>query len=156
MAERRGGGLFPDAGDCGIDEDAAAVFTDDDFFAHLDFKLFLRRDAVETAAACVALDIDYSEAVTGVLADALERVECAGVNHRLEVFGLLAEAFFILAGLADDFLKFGALFGEHMLGVGDFLFGHLDVACAVVDVAGVFADMFFAELDFESLEFNLF
>ena len=77
------------AGDFRINENAAAVFADDDFLVHLDFELLLRGDAVEAAAAGVALDVDNTQAVAGIFADALEGIERIGVDFRLELLGLL-------------------------------------------------------------------
>ena len=72
-----------------VNHDAAAIFADDDFLVHLDFHLLLRRDAVEAAAAGVALDVDDTQTVACVLAYALERSESAGVNLRFESLRLL-------------------------------------------------------------------
>ena len=49
-------GLY--AGEFGVNHDATAVFAYYDFLVHLDFHLLLRGDAIEAAAACVALDVD--------------------------------------------------------------------------------------------------
>ena len=76
--------------DFGVDDDAAAIFANDYFFAHLDFELFLRWDAVKAAAACVTLDVDNAQAVACVLADTFERVERICVDFRLDVLCLLA------------------------------------------------------------------
>ena len=51
----------------GVDHDAAAVFADDYFFVHLDFDLALWGDAVEAAAAGVAVDGYYAESVARIL-----------------------------------------------------------------------------------------
>ena len=90
----------------GVDKDASAVFANYDFFVHLDFELFLRWDAVETAAARIALDVDNTKAVAGVFADALESVESIGVDFRFEILCLLAEAILVLTGFRNDFFKF--------------------------------------------------
>lgn len=135
-------GCFVDSGELGIDEDASAVFADDDFFAHFDFELFLRRDAVETTTAGVALDVDDAEAVAGVFADALERGQGAGVDHRLEVFCLFAEALFVLAGFGDDFLKLGAFFVEDVVAVGEVFLDVGDFGCFLLDEAVELVDVF--------------
>ena len=162
-AERRGADLLLsggfgfgsfNAGEFGVDHDSAAVFANDDFFAHLDFHLFLRRDAVEATTTGVALDVDDAETVAGVFADALEGGEGAGVDFGFEGFSLLAETLFVLLGFRHDFFEFGALFGEDVLLVGEFFFGSGDVGVFGVGYAGIFVDMLFAKFDFKGLEFD--
>ena len=148
------GGLCVDACKLGVNHDASAIFADDDFFVHLDLHLFLGRYAVEAAAACVALDIYDAEAVAGVFAYAFESCEGAGVYLRLKGFGLFAKTLFILLGLADDLLKFGALLAEYVLLIFELFLGSGDFSGFGVDYACIFVDMLFAEFDFEGLEFN--
>ena len=108
--------VFLDAGQSGIDKDASAVFAHDDLFPHLDLGLLLRRDTVEAAAAGVTLDVDHSETVACVLADALECVEQTLVVKLLfEFLGVVAQVFLVLTGLVDDFVKLVALFGKNVL-----------------------------------------
>ncbi len=115
-------GLFGYTCDFGVDYDASAVFTHDDFFAKFDFELLLGRDAVEASSAGVTLDVNHAEAVAGVFTDAFEGVEGVCVDFGFEVFGLLAEALFILACFRNDFFKLGFLFAKHVLVVGNFFF----------------------------------
>ena len=140
----------------GVDEDSAAVFADDDFLAHFDFELFLRRDAVEAAAAGVALYVDDTEAVAGVFADAFESGEGAGVDLGFEGEGFFSEAFFVLAGFGNDFVEFGAFFAEDVFAVAKAFLGGGDVAVALLDGAVILVDMLFGEFDFEGLEFDFF
>ena len=142
------------AGDFRINENAAAVFADDDFLVHLDFELLLRGDAVEAAAAGVALDVDNTQTVAGIFADALEGIERIGVDFRLELLGLLTEALLVLTGFGNNLLEFGTLFGEHVLGVLNALFGSLDFRRLVLDLARIVVDVFLAKLDFEGLELH--
>ena len=60
------------AGKFRVNQEASAVFADDDFFVHLDFHFALGRDAVEAAAAGVTLHVDNSESVVSVAADTFE------------------------------------------------------------------------------------
>ena len=53
------------------DEDASAVFADDDLLALADIHLALGRDAVEAASAGVALDRYDGKAVADIAADTL-------------------------------------------------------------------------------------
>ena len=140
------------AGDFRINEDAAAVFADDDFLVHLDFELLLRGDTVEAAAAGVALDVNNTQTVAGIFADALEGIERIGVDFRLELLGLLTEALLVLTGFGNNLLELGTLFGEHVLGVLNALFGSLDFSRFVLDLARIVVDVFLAKLDFEGLE----
>ena len=149
-------GLGCDAGENGVDHDAAAVFADDDFFVESDFELFLRRDAVEAATAGVTLDVDDAETVAGVLADAFEGLESAVVDARFDSFGFLAEGLFFLTGLADDFVELGFLFFEDVSVVGEFFFSSLYLSGFVLDGARVVVDMLFGQFDFERLEFDFF
>ena len=75
---------FGDTGEFRVNHDAAAVFADDYFLVHLDFHLLLWRDAVETSAAGITLDIYYAKAVAGIVADTLECFECALVDSGLD------------------------------------------------------------------------
>lgn len=76
---------------------------------HLDFELLLRGDAVEAAAAGVALDVNHTQTVAGIFADALEGIERIGVDFRLEFLGLLTEALLVLTGFGNNLLEFGTL-----------------------------------------------
>lgn len=128
------------AGQIGVDHDASAVFTHDDFLVHLDFHLLLGRDAVEAAAAGVALDVDDAEAVAGVLADALEGGEGAWVvDAGFEVFGIGAEHFLVFLGLGDDFFELLTLVGKDVVAVNEALLGCGDVGCLGVDLAAILA-----------------
>ena len=127
--------LFSYAGDFGVDNDSAAIFADDYFLAKLDFELFLRWDAVETAAARIALDVDNTKAVAGIFANAFEGVKCVGVDFGFEVFGLLAQTLFVLTGFRNDFLKFGFFLGKHMLVVDNLFLCSGDVGGLVLDLA---------------------
>ena len=124
---------------------------------HLDLHLLLGRDAVEATTAGVTLNVDHAEAVAGVLADALEGGEGAGiVDAGLEVLGVGAEDLFILLGLGDDLLELLALVGEDVVAVGEVLLGRCDLGGLGVDLTGVLADAFFGELDLEGLVLDLF
>ena len=68
------------SGQCRIDQDATTVLTDYDFLVHFYLHLSLGRDAVEATAAGVALHIHHAQTVAGVLADALEGCQQAGVE----------------------------------------------------------------------------
>ncbi len=138
----------------GIDHDTTAVLTHDDFLVHLYFHLFLRGDTVEASAAGVALDIYDAETVARIFADALECREGAGVDHRLESLGLFAQALFVLLGLRYDFFEFGALLCQNMFLIFQALFGSGDFGGFCFYHAGVFVDVLFRKLDFESLEFD--
>ena len=148
-------GLF-NACECRVDEDASAVFAYDHLLVHTDFHLLLRGDAVEAAAAGIALHVYDAEAVAGVFADALEGCEGTLVDFGLKCLGLGAQCFFLLACLAHDFIELALLLGEDVLEVGDALVGRGDVGAAVFDGAGVVGDMLLGKLDFERLEFDLF
>ena len=65
---------------------------------HFDLHLLLRRDSVEATATCIALDINDTESVSGILADAFECCQSTGVNFRFESFSLFTQPFFILLG----------------------------------------------------------
>ena len=54
-----------------VDKHSSAVFTDNDFFVHLDFALALGRYLAEAAATGITVDGDDGKAVAGLLADAL-------------------------------------------------------------------------------------
>ena len=63
-----------------------------------------------------ALDVDHSETVACVLADALECVEQTLVVKLLfEFLGVVAQVFLVLTGLVDDFVKLVALFGKNVV-----------------------------------------
>lgn len=110
----------------GVDHDSAAVFTYYDFLVHLDFELTLGRYSVEAAAAGVALYCHDTETVAGVLANALEGIECIGVDKRLELFGLVEQAFLLLTCLGYYLLKLFALLGQDVLVVFEIFLSLLD------------------------------
>ena len=66
------GVLGGDAYQLGIDENASAILTHDDLLVHLDLHLALGGNAVEAAAAGIALNDNDAQTVAGVLADALK------------------------------------------------------------------------------------
>ena len=92
-------------GKLGVDHDAAAVLTHNDFLVHLDLHLALRRDAVEAAATSITLDIDDAKTIAGILADALEGIECALIDLRLKSESFGAEFLLVLFGLVDDLFE---------------------------------------------------
>ena len=49
-----------------VDQDASAIFANDDLLPRFDVKLALRGYLVKTAAACIALDRNNCKAVSGI------------------------------------------------------------------------------------------
>ena len=89
--------LFFYTGKFGIDHDASAIFTNDNFFTHLDIELSLRRDAVEATTARITLDIDHSQTVAGILTNTFESREQTGLNLVFEFFGLLSTSLHLVS-----------------------------------------------------------
>lgn len=58
-----------------INENATAVFTNNDFFVLADFALTLRRDGVEATTAAIPVNGNYSQTVTVTFADAFKAAE---------------------------------------------------------------------------------
>ena len=81
------------AGKLRVDKDSAAIFADNHL---LHLYLALCRDAVEASAAGIALHVDDSKTVAGILADALESLEQTWLDFLLEGFRLLAELLLVL------------------------------------------------------------
>ena len=126
---------FFNAGECGVNHDATAVFANDDFFVHADFHLLLRWNAVEASSTGITLNVHDTKAVAGILADTLECCESALVNFGFEIFGFSAESFFFLACFAYYFVKLALLFAEDVLKVGKTLACCLNVGLTIVDGA---------------------
>ena len=81
-------GLFCQLGFCFlsdvvVNEDAAAMFADDNFFVHLDFGLALGRNLAETASTSVTVDSDYGQSVACAVADALVGLKITRLNELL-------------------------------------------------------------------------
>ena len=94
------------AGKLRVDKDSAAIFADNHLLVKLHLYLALCRDAVEASAAGIALHVDDSKTVAGILADALESLEQTWLDFLLEGFRLLAELLLVLLCLGDDFAQF--------------------------------------------------
>ena len=60
------------AGQLRVNHDTSAILAYDDFLVHLDVKLTLWRNLVETSTASITLHIDNPQTVACILADALE------------------------------------------------------------------------------------
>ena len=56
----------------GVDHDATAVFTYDDFLAHLYIELTLSGNLIEATTTSIALYVYYTKAIACVLADTLK------------------------------------------------------------------------------------
>ena len=146
--------LYSHSCEFGINHDAAAVLADDYLHVHLDFHLFLWRDAVEAAAAGVTLNVYDAETVACVLADALEGSQSALVNLRLDSLGLVAQVIFLGTCLGDNLVEFGFLFLKDVARVFQTFLCGCDISLLVLDGAAIFVDVFFGELDLEVLEFD--
>ena len=72
---------------------------------HLDVELSLWRDFVEATSTSSTLDINDSQAVTGVFTNAFECRQQTGVDLLFEFFGFFAQFFLVLASLSDDFIE---------------------------------------------------
>lgn len=140
----------------GVNEDAAAVFANDDFLVHLDFELLLWGDAVEATTASVTLDVNHAKAVASIFADALEGSECAWVNHWLERMSFFAKAFFVLTSFRNDFFEFSFFLNEDVFAVRELVLGCFDFGSALLDNSAKFHNMFFSEFDFELLILSFF
>ena len=122
-----------DAGQFGIDHDAATVFAHNDFFVHANFHLALWRDAVEATAAGVALHIHDAKAVASVFADAFKGGKSTFVDFCFEFFGFGAEGFLFLTSFAHDFVEFALFFAEDVFKVGEAFLGGCDVVATSVN-----------------------
>ena len=143
-------------GDVVVDQDAAAMFADDDFLVHLDFALALWGDFAEAAAAGFAVEGDNGEAVAGLFADALVGGEVALVDELFLFFGFLEVFGFLFLGVLNDAVQLFLLGFEVGLTVFDKELGGFDMVFEVVDFVLRVTVAAFAELDFEVLEFDFF
>ena len=148
--------LVFDADEGAVDQDAAAVFADEDLTVHLDFKLTLWRNLVEAAAAGLTLHGDDAQTVAGIIADTLEGFQCVLIiDILLKVDGFQTEILLLLLGLADDFFELALLLLQTLLLIGevDLSLGYL--LLLLVDFGESLADILLRQFDFKILEFLL-
>ena len=139
-----------------VDEDTAAVFAGNDLFAELHINLTLWGHLVEATRARFALDGNDSQAVVCLAVDALECCHQALVGHRvLDLLGLLAHYFLLVAGFGDDLVQL-ALLG---LKVATALFHFLAAVGLSLFEQGnlveVLADALVGQFDFQTLVLDL-
>ena len=113
---------------------------------HADFKLTLRRNAVEAAAAGVTLHAYDAESVACVLADTLECGESIVVDKWLQSLCFLAYRLFFLTCLGYYFLEFLFLLLKDVLVVGEFFLVVLDFGYLCLDSAVGIANVLFCKL----------
>ena len=69
-----------------VDHDATAILANDNFLVHLDVELTLRRYTVETTTTCIALDINDSQTIACIFANALECLQETRLDEIFEIF----------------------------------------------------------------------
>ena len=116
-----------------VDHDTTAVFAYDDFLAHTDIQLLLRRNLVEATTTSITLNVGNTQSVTRVLTDTFESLKQTRFDSCFQVFGLFSQLFFFLLGFRNDFFQFVLLnfqvllsFFQSSVALFDFLFLSLD------------------------------
>ena len=138
-----------DASQFGVDHNATAIFTLNDFLVHTDFALALGWNAVEAATARFALDAHDSETVAHIFADALEGAEETRLDFFFEFFCFDSEFFLILLGLEDDFVEFAFLFLKDFATLVEGNFGVLHFGDLLLYEFACLTDFLLRQLDFE-------
>lgn len=142
-------------GDLRVDEDAAAVFAYDDFFAQADVHLALRRDLVEAAAAGIALDGYHGQAVGGIAADTAISGDETVFDFSCSLFGIIGQFFLVFFGFGHDVGEIVLFVLEVFVTLGQCLSGFFDEGLFGLDSRFIFLDTLFGELYIEGLVFDL-
>ncbi len=117
----------------------------------LDFNLLLWRNAVEAAAAGVAVHDDDAQTVVSLVADALEALKGAFVDEGFELLGAAQKSLFLAACLADELVEVGLLLFQNVGLVVDGLLDVLDFVLKSLHLLGIVADVLLAEFYLEGL-----
>ena len=123
---------------------------------HLDFKLTLRRDTVETAAACITLNSYDAQTVAGILADAFERCKSVIIDKRFESLSLFTDSFLLLTCFIYDLVELFLFLFEDMFIIGKLLFVVFDLLKLGLLFCLGFAYMLFSKFYFKSFKLFLF
>ena len=142
------------AGQFRVNHNTTTVLAHNDFFVHFDFHLLLRRNSVEATSTCVTLDVNDTQTIAGILADAFEGCKCACVNFGFKGLGLFTQALFILLGFRYNFLEFSLLFSQNVVLIRKGFFCSGYVGSFVVNHTLILVDVLFRKLNLKSLEFN--
>src|SRR5699024_6432341 len=134
-------------------EDAAAVFADDDFLVLPDFELSLRRYAVEASSARIPLHGDYGQSVAHVGTDARIGREQPFVDFAARTGFLLSQTGHLVGCLLVDAVEFGAFRFEVYLPFFEYGHGVFRLFLLHLDFGGILFDVLVVELYLEFLVF---
>lgn len=85
-----------------VNQDATAIFTDDDFLVHTNIELMLRRNLVVATAASITFNLNDSQTVTSIFSDTFVSCEKTFFDKLFAIFRTSHEFFLFFFSLFND------------------------------------------------------